>query len=113
MENRRCKGHVCRGEPGKRLEVEQFRPQSPLFFWPAPRTRTLNTVPKQGVGESQTSGTSTQTQKFETVVVVNDYKNRPSMRLRINWKWPESVFLLVTKRKANCSYGYEIVCMVT
>ena len=57
--------------------------------------------PKQEVRESRTSDSSTQTQKFETMVVVNGYQSGPSLRLRINWKWPESVFLLLTKRKED------------
>ena len=44
---------------------------------------------------------STHAQKFETTVVVNGYKNGPSLRLRINWKWPESVFLVLIKGKAD------------
>ena len=38
--------------------------------------------------ESRTSGFSTQTQKFKTIVVTNGYKNAPSQRLRIfrNWR---------------------------
>ena len=46
-------------------------------------------------------GSSTHAQKFETTVVVNGYKIGPSLRLRISWKWPESVFLVLTKRKAG------------
>ena len=30
-----------------------------------------------------------QTQKFETIVVANSYKNAPSLRLRIFRNWPE------------------------
>ena len=50
-------------------------------------------------------------QKFKTTVVVNGYKNGPSLRLPIhvnNWKWPESVFLcfVLTKRKVDS--GNEI-----
>ena len=47
------------------------------------------------------SGSFTYAQKFETTVVLNSYKNGPSLRLRTNWKWPESVFLVLTKRKAR------------
>ena len=34
-------------------------------------------------------------------MIVNGYKNEPSTRLRISWKWPESVFLVLTERKAD------------
>ena len=44
---------------------------------------------KPGVSEPRTSGPSTQTQKFETIVVANGYKNAPSLRLRIFRNWPE------------------------
>ena len=43
---------------------------------------------KQEVRESWTFGSSTQTQKLETIGVVNGYKNGPSLPLRISWKWP-------------------------
>ena len=36
--------------------------------------------------------------------VCQGYENGPSLRLRINWNWPnwpESVFSLLTKRKAD------------
>ena len=85
--------------------LTQSRPQSPLFpgcfsfvqhdehgLWPLSR---------QEVGKSRASDSSTHAQKFETTVVVNGYKNGPSLRLRINWRWPESVFLVLTKRKAD------------
>ena len=48
--------------------------------------------------------------KAGSIVPVNCYKYRPSMRLRMNCKWPGHVFLLPTKRKADS--GDEIVCMV-
>ena len=41
-------------------------------------------------------------------MVVKGYKKRPSLRLRINLKWPESVFLVLTKRQAVS--GDEIGC---
>ena len=47
-------------------------------------------VPNQEVRESRTSGSSTQTQKFETIVVANSYKNAPSLRLRIFRNWPKA-----------------------
>ena len=34
-------------------------------------------------------------------MAVNGYKTGPSLRLRINWKWPQSVLLVLTKRKAD------------
>ena len=66
-----------------------------FFFLSAPRTRTL-VNPWQEVRKSRTSGSSTHVQKFETTVVVNGYKNGLSLRLRINWKWSESVFLMLS-----------------
>ena len=51
--------------------------------------RGLWLVPNQEVRESRTSGSSTQTQKSETTVVANGYKNAPSLRLRIFRNWPE------------------------
>ena len=74
--------------------VHQSGSQSPLFFWLAPRTRT--------------SGSSTHAQNFETTAVVNGCENGPSLRLRINWKWPKSVFLVLAERKADS--GHEIAC---
>ena len=53
------------------------------------RDRELWLVPNQEVRESQTSNSSTQTQKFETKVVANGYKNAPSLRLHIFRNWPE------------------------
>ena len=64
-------------------------------------------LPRKEVRKSRTSGSSTHAQKFETTAVVNGYKNGPSLRLRINWKWPESAFLVLTERKADS--GDEIV----
>ena len=49
----------------------------------------LRKVPNQEIRDSRTSGSSTQTQKFETIVVANGYKNAPSLRLRIFRNWPE------------------------
>ena len=46
--------------------------------WACGRNRELWLVPNQEVRESRTSGSSTQTQKFETIVVANGYKNAPS-----------------------------------
>ena len=65
-------------------------------------------LPRQEVHKSQTSGMSTHAQKIETTVIVNGYKNGPSLPLPINWKKPESVFLVLTKRKANS--GGKIGC---
>ena len=48
-------------------------------------------LPRQEVRKSWNSGSSTHAQKFKTKVVVNGYKDGPSLRLRINWKWSESV----------------------
>ena len=45
-----------------------------------------------------------------TTVVVNGYKNGPSLRLRINWKWPKSVFLVLTKRKADSGDEIGLNC---
>ena len=47
-------------------------------------------------------------QEFEITLqlVVNGYINGPSLRLRINWKWPECMFLLLPKRRAD--FGDEI-----
>ena len=39
--------------------------------------------------------------EIETTVVANGYKSGHSIRLRINWKSPESEFLTLTKRKAD------------
>ena len=36
-----------------------------------------------------------------TQTVANSYKNRLSLRLCINWPWPESMFLVLTERKAS------------
>ena len=43
-------------------------------------------LPRQEVHKSQTSGMSMHAQKFETTVIVNGYKNGPSLPLPINWK---------------------------
>ena len=56
------------------------RPQSPQSFWPAAEIESS--------GWFQ-AGSSTQTQKFETIVVASGYKNAPSLRLRISRNWPE------------------------
>ena len=64
-------------------------------------TKNTDSAHFQGRNTSRTSGSSTQAQKFETTVVVNGYKNGPSLRLRIKCKWPESVFLVLTKRKED------------
>ena len=53
------------------------------------RDRELWLAPNQEVRESRTSGSSTQTQKSETTVVANGYKNAPSLRLHIFLNWPE------------------------
>ena len=58
-------------------------------------------LPRQEVHKSRTSGSSTHAQKFETTVVVNSYKDGPSLQLRINWKWPESAFSVLTKTKGD------------
>ena len=58
-------------------------------------------LPRREVRKSRTSSSSTHAQKIETTVVFNGYKNGPSLRGRINWRWPESVFLMLTKRKAE------------
>ena len=63
---------------------------------------------KNAERKSRTSGSSTHAQKFETTVVVNGYKNGSSLKLRINWKWPESVFLVLTKRIADSGDDWSI-----
>ena len=62
----------------------------------------------QEIHKSRTSGPSTQAQKFEATVAVNGYKNGPSLRLRINGKWPESMFLVLTNRKVESGDKIEI-----
>ena len=61
----------------------------------------------QQIHKSRTSSPSTQAQKFETTVAVNGYKN-DSLRLRINGKWPEFMFLVLTKRKVESGDKIEI-----
>ena len=60
--------------------------------------------PGQEVRKSRTSCSSAHAQKFETTEVVNSYKNGSSLLLPISWKCPESMFLVVTKRKADSWY---------
>ena len=66
-----------------------FSSPEPTILLACGRDRELWLVPNQEVRESRTSGSSTQTQKFETIVVANGYKNAPSQRLRIFRNWPE------------------------
>ena len=51
--------------------------------------------------KAQTFRSSTQTQIFEIIVFVSGYKNGPSLRTHIDWKKPLSIFLVLTKRKAD------------
>ena len=52
----------------------------------------------------RTSGSSTQTRKFETIMVANSHA--PSLRLRIFRKWPE-VVILGADRKNRGLWGRE------
>ena len=63
---------------------------SPEFAFLLDSTKNTNSghFQKQEVRKSRTSVSSTQAHKFETTVVVNGYKNGPSLRLCIKWKWP-------------------------
>ena len=53
--------------------------------------------------KARTFRSSTQTQIFEIIVFVSGYKNGPSLRTHIDWKKPLSMFLVLTKRKADFS----------
>ena len=71
------------------------------IFVPARNLATVSckrrtTTPRSGVKSIQHQEHGLWPQWFSTVT-----KNGPSLRLRINWKWPESVFLVLTKRKAD------------
>ena len=69
--------------------ITSFSSPEPTILLACGRDRELWLVPKQEVLESRTSASSTQTQKFETTVFANGYKNILSLRLRIFRYWPE------------------------
>ena len=48
---------------------------------------------------------------LKQTVAVNAYKNGPSLRLCINWKWHESVFLVLAKGKHTL--GTRFVAKIT
>ena len=71
-------------------------PRSCFFFCSASiqhQEHGLWPRPTREIRKSRTSGSSTHAQKFDPTFIVNGYKNRPSLRLLINWKSPESGFL--------------------
>ena len=82
------------------MQTSISSPES-AFLLVSTKKHGLWPLSRQEVRKSRTFGSSTHAQKIETTVVVNGYKNGPSPRLRINRKWPESVFLVLTKRKAG------------
>ena len=66
--------------------LHQFRPESPLFFWSAPRTRTL--------------AKSVDPRPF---ILKSDWLKieKSTLHMLKNRTWPEFAFLVLTKRKAG------------
>lgn len=87
-------------------------PESAILSSVSTKNNDLWLVPNQEVRESRTSGSSTQSQKFESIAVTNGYKNAPSLRLRMFRDWPEVVVLGADRKNRENDMSAFKMCYI-